>query len=337
VGSEKGLLYSDNKTKKTPMRMAFRSISWIALLGLLTLRIGVGPAAPRADIASAALQIVDLQASSTTVGLYEKFELTFRVTGSVATNPYFPYDPNPPPGVPAGVGITVDALFSPDNWTTVITQPAFLYQPYERRCIFNNTVVTHCPPNGEEWLYPAGDPVWKVRFAPQQTGAWRYRVRATDASGTVQSAEGVFTVVPSTLPHNHGFIRISPTDPGYFEYSDGTPFIGVGHGEGVSGWRFTYDVDDTLARLEAGRVNFVRMWMTGSSIFMAPWNPWHSHHLPGEGGYFNPTSLTYTHAYTGHLVSLRLWDYADPSMEGRRNPCMFQGFTNNVAVRPNTA
>jgi hypothetical protein len=337
VGSEKGLLYSDNKTKKTPMRMAFRSISWIALLGLLTLRIGVGPAAPRADIASAALQIVDLQASSTTVGLYEKFELTFRVTGSVATNPYFPYDPNPPPGVPAGVGITVDALFSPDNWTTVITQPAFLYQPYERRCIFNNTVVTHCPPNGEEWLYPAGDPVWKVRFAPQQTGAWRYRVRATDASGTVQSAEGVFTAVPSTLPHNRGFIRVSPTDPGYFEYSDGTPFIGVGHGEGFSGGRFTYDAEERLAQLDAGRVNFVRIWMTGSSIFMASWNPWHSHHLPGEGGYFNPASLTYTHAYTGHLVSLRLWDYLDPGVSNQRNPCMFQGFSNNVAVRPNTA
>jgi len=238
--------------------------------------------------------------------------------------------------VPARVGITVEGLFSPDNWTTTIPHPGFLYQAYERRCIVNNTIVTNCPSNGEEWLYPTGAPVWKVRFAPQRLGTWRYRVRVTDASGTVQSAEGTFTVVPSTLPHNRGFIRISSTDPGYFEYSDGTPFIGVGHGEGFSGWRFTYDADEVLARLEAGRVNFVRMWMTGSSVFMAPWNPWHSHHLPGEGGYFNPVSLTYAHAYAGNLVSLRLWDYADPAIENRRNPCMFQGFSNNIAVKPNT-
>jgi len=230
----------------------------------------------------------------------------------------------------------VEGLFSPDNWTTTIPHPGFLYQAYERRCIVNNTIVTNCPSNGEEWLYPTGAPVWKVRFAPQRLGTWRYRVRVTDASGTVQSAEGTFTVVPSTLPHNRGFIRISSTDPGYFEYSDGTPFIGVGHGEGFSGWRFTYDADEVLARLEAGRVNFVRMWMTGSSVFMAPWNPWHSHHLPGEGGYFNPVSLTYAHAYAGNLVSLRLWDYADPAIENRRNPCMFQGFSNNIAVKPNT-
>jgi len=98
------------------------------------------------------------------------------------------------------------------------------------------------PPNGEEGLYLTGDPVWKVRFAPQQTGTWRHRVRATDASGTVQSAEGAFTVVPSALPHNHGLIRVSPTDPGYFEYSDGTPFINnsqrlLGHVSGTTpGW-----------------------------------------------------------------------------------------------------
>ena len=290
----------------------------------------------RAAAAPTALQIVGLRSSAATVGLYEKFELTFNINGSVATNPYFPYDPAPPAGVPAGVGITVEGLFSPDNWTTVITQPAFLYQPYERRCVAGNTVATDCPPNGEEWLYPSGEPTWKVRFAPQQLGNWRYRVRVTDASGAVESSEGTFAVQPSNLAHNRGFIRVSQTAPGYFEYSTGAPFIGVGHGEGLSSQRFTYDADETLARLEAGRVNFTRWWMSGSSVFMAPWSPWHSHHLPGEGGYFNAVSLTYTHAYSGHLVSLRLWDYPDATMENRRNPCMFQGFSNNVSVKPNT-
>lgn len=306
------------------------------VLGILLLALVSEIQTPGLYAQSSALQIENLQANTNTVGLYEKFELTFTIRGSVATNPYFPYDPSPPRGVPAGVGITVEGIFTHVNSATEMIQPGFLYQHYERRCIFDNRIVTDCPPNGEEWLYPIGEPVWKIRFSPQRLGVWRYRVRATDASGTVQSAEGTFNVVASTLPHNRGFIRISTTDPGYFEYSDGTPFIGVGHGEGFTHWRFTFDVDERLARLEAGGVNFTRTWMTGSSIYMAPWSPWYSHHLPGEGGYFNAPSLTYTVAYTGHLVSLRLWDYADPSMEGRRNPCMFQGFTTNIAVKPNT-
>lgn len=309
------------------------------LNGLLACLVGFGTAlpAPRAFATQRShLQIMNLQPSALTVGLYEKFELTFDVTGSVATNPHFPYDPNPPPGVPPGVGITVEATFTHVESNTVLTQPAFLYQAYERRCVSGDGFAGSCPPEGEEWLYPVGAPRWKVRFAPQQIGTWRYRVRAVDASGSTTSDEGTFTAVPPTDPNNHGFIRIARADPGYFEYSDGAPFIGVGHGEGFRAWRFTYDADETLARLAAGRVNFVRIWMSGAGIYMAAWNPWHSHHLPGEGGYLNPTSLTYTHAYTGHLVSLRLWDYPDPAMDNRRNPCMFQGFTTGVAVKPNT-
>lgn len=286
-----------------------------------------------------ALQIQNIQASSNTVGLYEKFELTFHVQGSVATNPFFPYDPNPPAGVPAGVGISVSAIFTAlddDGQQLELEQPGFLYQPYERRCVVENRFVSPCPANGEEWLYPQGQAVWKVRFAPHKLGTWRYRLRAVDASGSAESSEGSFTVVPSSDPHNHGFIRIGHDDPGYFEYSDGSPFIGVGHGEGFEGWRFTYDAEARLKQLGEARVNFLRIWMSGSSIYMAPWNPWHSHHLPGEGGYLNPVSLSYAEAYPGHSFSLRLWDYADPAIENRRNPCMFQGFTNNVAVKPNT-
>lgn len=313
---------------------------WLLLSSLLIiasiLTLNLAPPILPTRAAPTALRISAIQANASSVGLYEKFELTFSIEGSVASNPYFPYDPSPPSGVPAGVGITVEGLFSPDNWQTVLVQPGFLYQAYERRCIYDGRPVDPCPPNGDEWLYPQGAPVWKVRFAPQRLGTWRYRLRVSDASGTVESAERTFEVRPSTLAHNHGFIRISQRDPGYFEYSDGAPFIGVGHGEGFSGWRFTYDADDTLRRLESGRVNLIRMWMSGSNIYLAPWSPWHSHHLPGEGGYFNAVSLTYAEHYGNNRFSLRLWDYPDPQIENRRNPCMFQGFTNNVAVKPNT-
>jgi len=165
-------------------------LSGLIFISILT--VNLAPPTLPARAAPAALRISGIQANASSVGLYEKFELTFSVEGSVATNPYFPYDPSPPNGVPARVGITVEGLFTPDNWQTVLIQPGFLYQAYERRCIFDGRPVDPCPPNGEEWLYPQGNPVWKVRFAPQQLGTWRYRLRVTDASGTVESQEGTF-------------------------------------------------------------------------------------------------------------------------------------------------
>ncbi len=305
-------------------------VLFVSLVVSPTLRLPVSGASQ----AQGGLVIVNVQPGAAQVEQYGKFEITFDVNGAVASNLAYPFDPTPPAGVPAAVGISVDALFSPDNWKTVISQPGFLYQDYQRRCV-GDTGANDCA-SGSEWLYPLGAPVWKVRFAPQRTGVWHYRLRAQDASGVAFSDIGAFTVTPPVSPHNHGFIRISQRDPGYFEYSDGSPFIAAGHGAGFDGDRFTYHVDAEMRRFERYRVNFLRVWMSGSGISMAPWNPWHSHHLPGEGGYFNPTSLSYANAYADHQFALRLWDYADPAMSNRRNPCMFQGFSNNIAVRPNT-
>ena len=91
----------------------------------------------------------------------------------MASLPQLPYDAAPPPGLAGRVGITVEGLFLPpgqDNWALAQRQPGFLYQDYEREQV-----------DGREWLYPRGEPVWTVRFAPTESGEWRYRVRAQDA------------------------------------------------------------------------------------------------------------------------------------------------------------
>ena len=90
-----------------------------------------------------------------------KFEITFAVTGSVATNPQMPYDPAPPPGIAANWGITVNAEFSRDGFQTVHTIPAFLYQDYEYQVKGNR-----------DWFNPLDQYSWKVRFSPPQEGAW---------------------------------------------------------------------------------------------------------------------------------------------------------------------
>lgn len=152
--------------------------------------------------------------SSTSVGQYEIFEAFFDITATSATNFYYPYDASPPPGVDPGVGITVDALLLPpgqSNWANALTLPCFRYQPVEEAGSGNGLT-----------FLPVGNAHWRFRFAPEVTGTWQYMIRATDAGGTSESAAGSFDCVTSGHP---GFVRISPTDPRWFEFSDGTPFV----------------------------------------------------------------------------------------------------------------
>jgi len=284
-----------------------------AVLGLFALVLAMCEPIVPAVAGQGALQIVNVHPSAATVGRYEKFELTFGIAGTKATHLDWPYDPDPPAGLPAGVGITVDGLFSPDDWATVYTQPAFLYHPY-----------TYSVRGGYMHLYPTGEAEWKIRFAPSLTGTWHYRIRATDASGTtVYPADGdrTITVGPS---NSRGFVRVSPADPRYFEFDDGTPFIGVGHNEGFDRLRPIQDAVDKFTRFAANRANFFRVWMSGHSIFGSAWWPWTSHHL-GYDGYIPPTSLATEEAYADGDVSMKLW---------AGNPCMFQGFAEQIPVLP---
>ena len=232
-------------------------------------------------------------AQSDHVGLYEKFEASFAVD-TVAQNPYWPYDESPNPGVPVGVGVTVDGLFTNDNWQTTVVQPAFYYQDYE----------TSTDPNGNirqadgtrTWLYPAGSPGWRVRFAPTKLGEWKYKIRVTDASGTATSGEYAFVCEPSS---NHGFVKVSPTDKRYFELSDGTyvPFVGIEYDD-----HEVATLERDYALLESMGVNLVRCWWQSSS-----------YHCPffgtaGQGGDNIWSGLIYDSTYVrpGKLVSAKL-------------------------------
>src|SRR3972149_2769796 len=87
---------------------------------------------------------------------YSKFEVTFGLN-TTATNLQFPYDTAPPAGVEGGVGVSVDGLFSADNWVTTLVQPGFLYQDYSRERHQASGMDV-------EALYPQGSPAWKLRF-----------------------------------------------------------------------------------------------------------------------------------------------------------------------------
>lgn len=212
--------------------------------------------------------IYNLRPNSSEVGLYERFEVSF----SLARTYDNPFDPDE-------VSVTGDFV-CPDG--SIVTVPGFFYQGYLRRM-----------DRGAERLVPMGQSQWKVRFAPQQVGIYRFYV-AVDDGQHVQSEMDTFRCVASG---NHGFVRVSRKDPGYFEFGDGTFYFPIGQniasvaderarGLGVSipAAEGTYAYDRFLSKMSANGENFGRVWMSPWS-FSIEWTKAYDVHFQGLGRY----------------------------------------------------
>ena len=170
----------------------------------------------------------------------EKFELTFDIDGGFL-NPHNPAE------------IKVDAYFiSPGG--EVLVQPGFFTQDYELHM------------DGDtETLTPVGDPAWKVRFSPTDTGTYQYYIQAAEGGSGTKTPQSSFDVAASDDP---GFIRISPANPRYFEYQNGDPFFGIGlniawwqqEEHGISTYEYYFD------RMGEHKANLARVWMTNSGM-----------------------------------------------------------------------
>ncbi len=241
---------------------------------------------------------------------YEKYEITFDINGSVATNFQLPYDSAPPPYVPPGQGITVNAQFSQDNFLTVYTQPAFYYQNFD----YNQV-------SGTDWIYPTNNFSWKVRFAPNKEGTWQYRLTAQDAFGSVTSPTQTFTVVTS---NNHGFVKPAQKDSRYFEFDDGTYFPAT-----ALNWSFNLNspISGNQAELQKvgqNGIKLLRVWLSYSGIFSSWAKPWKQ--LVGQ---LPNGSVDWNYAYPGSDTSMHLQMSTDPTV--------FLGWQDRTpAVKPNT-
>ncbi|HWH69554.1 MAG TPA: PKD domain-containing protein, partial [Candidatus Sulfotelmatobacter sp.] len=251
------------------------------------------------------LAITSLTEATNVVPRWETFEATFQLTNTAATHPHFPFDPAPPAGLEWVDGVTVDGLFTPDNWVTIYRRPAFLLQTYQRAA-----------KGSEEWLYPqATGPVWCVRFAPPEPGQWQYRIEAREAKGSAQSTARTFTVIAPANPFNHGPVRVARNDTRYFEFADGTPFFGPGHALGFSAERYSFDALDQFNQIGTNNQNFFRWWISGH-LWGSAWQPWNSRTL-GYSGYLPANGLSLESAYGNGLAALKL---------STNNPIMFQGW-----------
>lgn len=260
------------------------------------------------------------------VGKYEKFEITFEITGAVAQNFQLPYDPAPPDGIDPIYekhrGITVDAEFTPDDWQTIYRQPAFYYYYYE-----DGGLRPSWDGHSHEWHYPTGKTAWKVRFAPNQTGTWRYRVRAVDQGGSNVSEIHSFAVIASD---KKGFLRVSKKDPRYFEFDDGTLFLSPGLSAGGHLDDPIKNNETDFIELEKNHIHLLRNWISG--LYGAAWPQWLGGRNIYDGYLPRPGSLPFHDSLRDRDLMTLYLTYP----EGWFDACRFEFWDDAEAVKPNT-
>ncbi|RAP76156.1 DUF5060 domain-containing protein [Paenibacillus montanisoli] len=147
------------------------------------------PSSAQADPASPAQSakapvILNVQANTTAVDLYAKFELKLELEADY-TNPY---DPNQ-------IDLSMELT----------------------------------SPSGKKWkvngFYDGTGFAWKIRFSPDETGKWSYRLHAASSGTESSGPEGSFEAIPSS---NRGWIQLSQANKRFLEYRDGSTFYGIG-------------------------------------------------------------------------------------------------------------
>jgi hypothetical protein len=168
---------------------------------------------------------------------YGLFELDI-LTNVIPENPYDPDE----------LDLRVE-FSSPSGAITDVG--AFWYQEYEA-------------PNATR----KGQPGWKVRFTPTETGMWT-AVARIEARG-LQSAPIPFRVLPSENP---GFVRVHPNNPRYLAFDNGDFFFPIGLN--IGWWTQTGDAltdyRKWMGLFAAQGGNTIRVWMAEWS-FGLEWN-----------------------------------------------------------------
>ena len=184
------------------------------------------------------LALGPVRVNADTVDQYEKLELTFDLEATYDN----PFDPEQ---------IDVGATFTTPSGRQ-ISVPGFFYQPH---------VSTEHGPR------TAGKPIWKVRFAPAEVGTYSCKVTARNRSKTKMSPPVRFACAPRRTP---GWLRVSQTNPRYFEFENDAPFVPCGINLFVGTSLGTPVPPDRLEqcrrrmnRLADARGNFVRLRMDG--------------------------------------------------------------------------
>jgi hypothetical protein len=145
--------------------------------------------------------------------------------------------------------IAVDAtLTSPSGATQVV--PAFWFQDYTRDSASRS-----------ESLKAVGEPSWRLRYTPTESGTYRlavrWRVAGADAPGAIETS---FEVAPGRDPSRAGWVRVAP-DRRFFETSDGRPLHLVGENVCWPESGGIADFDRWFERMAGAGENYARIWL----------------------------------------------------------------------------
>jgi len=199
-------------------------------LATVCARAGSVPAPPR---------IVDVSASSTKIGRFERLELTVRLAADYA-NPFNPEE----------VDLRAQVA-DPEGHVRSVN--GFVYQDFERTL-----------EDGREVLSAKGERLWKIRYAPMRLGLHRYHVEVRTPGGLAAGPGGTFQCVPSKSP---GFIGVSQRNPRYFAFSTGRPYFPIGHNVCWADSQLkTYDYEQYFRAMAGNEENFTRIWMCSWSL-----------------------------------------------------------------------
>jgi hypothetical protein len=200
-----------------------RRFPWTHLI-ILVLAVYVGPAK--------ATTITSITQNGSTIGRYEKFEVTFTLSQTY-TNPFDP----------CIVDIMV-TFIKPDGNT--VMAPAFYYKEYDEDASGNFV-------NGR-------NPCWKARISPAQLGVYDInQIKIIDSGGTTTTDPNIsFTCVESG---KKGLIRVDSRDPCYMRFDNNETYVPIGHNVGWLNLNGTSQWKSFFAKMGNAGENWVRIWM----------------------------------------------------------------------------
>lgn len=144
-----------------------------------------------------------------------------------------------------------------------LVMPGFWMQPMAQTCEEDCAI---------EVLEPAGEPGWRIRFAPDTAGQWTYRFQVRRQGGLATTVDsGSFEVQSGPGP---GFVRIAENSR-YFRFDDQSAYFPIGHNLAWSwdgaGGVFAYD--RWLRNLAANGGNYARLYIDTPWFIGFEWQP----------------------------------------------------------------
>ncbi len=131
--------------------------------------------------------------------------------------------------------------------------PAFWHWPYRRQRLGQGR-------GKDDWIYPAGPPGWKARFAPSEVGTYRAIAQLRDRQGVRRSAEVQFQCTPS---QRKGFLRSAAGDRRFLQFDDGTGLLAIGQNLAFIGnqqYVSLTKAEEIFGKLSAHGANYLRIW-----------------------------------------------------------------------------